>query len=109
MVIKHKSKYDFLCSMKILCTSLKDALSLRFILGVETYSYQSESYIPDTILPDTTHICIDNDETGVRYGNTMKEKFGLEIIKPLNKDVFDDLKEYKDNIQFLKNIYLYGL
>lgn len=109
MVIKHKIKYDFLWSMKILCTSLKDALSLRFILNVDTYSYQSENYIPDTILEGTTHICIDNDETGIRYGNLMKEKFGLEIIKPLNKDVFDDLKQYKDNIQFLKNLYIYGL
>lgn len=95
--------------IKILCTSLKDALALKFILDIETYSYQSESYIPDEILPDTTHICIDNDETGIKYGNKMKEKFGLEIITPLNKDVFDDLKEYKDNLQFIKNIYKYQL
>lgn len=77
---------------KILCTSLKDAYSIKHILGINAYSFQSESYMPLKILEDTKYVVIDNDKKGLEYGEYCKNNFDVEIITPIKKDVFLDLK-----------------
>lgn len=82
-----------------LCTSLKDGFSLHTILGVSFGSFQSESYIPRSIPESVKYLVIDNDNAGETFGEKMREKFNLSIIRPIKKDVFEDIKNFTlDNL-----------
>lgn len=96
--------FDMVNNIKAICTSHKDSLSFKWITGIDSYNYQSESYIPTDILENTKYVVIDNDEAGERFGKIMNEKFGLTIIRPVDKDVFEDLSNY--DIELLKKHYL---
>ena len=89
--------------MIALCTSLKDALSFKYITGIDAYSFQSEAYIPKELLPNTMYLVQDNDERGYVYADKIKHLFDIKVIIPINKDVFEDLK--KVNINDLKEHY----
>lgn len=85
-------------SPKILCSSLKDALSVRLATNneYETYCYQSENYIPEQLEPNTQLIILDNDKTGIYQAELLSEKFNIPhlILKGEGKDAFDIAKKY---------------
>lgn len=79
---------------KILTKSLKDAIILRLATGVITYTYQNELYMPDELLPNTKWVIYDNDETGQRQSNLIKDKFNVANIKLQGgKDAFEIAKK----------------
>lgn len=78
--------------MKVLCTSYKDSVTLHFMMKWDCWNLQSESSIPNKLEEGTTHIVIDNDSTGKAYGKSIQEKFGVKIITPKHKDIFEDFK-----------------
>jgi hypothetical protein len=89
--------------MLAICTSKKDSIFFKIITGIDSFSYQSESHIPKELPYPATHIVIDNDEAGKKYGDKMNKLFGLKIITPLSKDVFEDVKRY--SMEYLQIYY----
>jgi hypothetical protein len=87
---------------KVLTKSYKDCLVISKYLNVTTYCYQSELYIPDTLLGNTKWILYDNDETGIKTSKQISEKFNISNITLSEKDAFKLLK--KDESQLIKEL-----
>lgn len=92
----------------ILTKSRKDRAILKK-LGIESYAFSSEIYVPDTLPYNTKYILYDNDETGIKQAKIFVEKFNLipiEIPK-INKikDISDLAKEksLQDCYDLIKN------
>ena len=90
--------------MLAICTSKKDSLYFYIITGIHSFSFQSESHIPKILLYPATHIVIDNDEAGRKYGDKMSKLFGLKIVVPHLKDVFEDYKMF--SLEYLQQYYI---
>lgn len=95
---------------KILCSGLKDCLTVRLATGLETYSYQSEIFTPEKLENNTVLILLDNDATGINQMINLSEKFNIPYLvlqdrwernhKYRAKDAFAIAKKY--GIQELK-------
>ena len=83
----------------IITKSLKDVMCFR-LFGYEAVSFNSETTIPTDEIMDnlktrfkTIKICLDSDETGVKYSKKLSEKFNLEhTFIPRHKDLSDFIK-----------------
>ena len=91
----------------ICISSLKDAMHLTALdLGVDGYAYNSESFIPNSLEPNTIAYFADNDDPGLEQAKKMNDKLKVPIIylhKDTGcKDLSDLLKMY--DLKYCKKI-----
>jgi len=102
----------------VLCAGQKDCLSLYSNTGIfgialnsESASISKELYIELMSYSDNIIVCYDNDATGIKHANKIKEEIGIDHINlgdlapaEIVNDIFDYFKEGYSKVDYIKLI-----